>query len=119
MKRILFAVLVLSSCAKDADRLSIQLNATGRMCSIEYPWNGGIGHDTIVGRIDYSTGDTLSGTGRWNIVVDEGESVTLRACPLTGDTLPITIYATGDVERVDASAYSPDCASLRFVARHR
>lgn len=119
VNRLILAALVLSSCAKDTDRLSIQLNASGRMCAIEYPWNGGIGRDTIIGRIDYATGDTLPGTGRWNIVVDDGESVKLRACPLNGDTLPIALYATGDVDRVETTSVPPSCASLQFVARHR
>lgn len=93
----LYGLVLLTSCAKDEELSFVSVTASCKMCSIELNYQGRILRDTVIGTITYTEvdnvvlADTTIATGRWNLSEKVGETVTAQACPLTLDSLPITI----------------------------
>jgi len=107
-------VLTLVGCAKDKSPASVAYTASCRMCAIEWEQDGFIRRDTVVGKLNYSAGeliDTTKGTGRWNVVLDEGEHIYFRACHLRPDSVDGEITITTDVgDRCDS--WGGECSTI-------
>jgi hypothetical protein len=122
MKLVLPLVLVvaLASCAKDPARLNVTMKATCRMCAVEYVNDGVTHRDTIIGQINatWIDGnailDTMSATGTWNVVREDGEAVYLKACRLRNDSADgrITLRVEGDIRPLNFTASHPSACAL-------
>lgn len=61
------------------------VEVTGRMVALEITFGDRSIHDTIIGQMVYAGGmtvDTMQGTGRYNLSLNEGEGVTVRVAHL-------------------------------------
>lgn len=111
---ILSLVLLLASCKKDPVRVDVSYGAQCRMCAVEYiTGDGDIRRDTIIGRFDWSGSvvDTLQGTGQWNVVLDAGDRLYIRACHLRSDSVDGAITVTTNVGDSQGSLGGA-CASI-------
>lgn len=88
-----------------------------RMCAIEWEQDGSVRRDTVIGRLNYSGGeliDTTNGTGKWNVVLDDGERIYFRACHLRPDSVDGEITITTDIgDRCDS--WGGECAAIDRV----
>jgi len=114
MKRLLFACLVLASCSKEEQATDVSFTASGRMCAVEYINGDGIvRRDTIIGTLDYSGDvvDTIPAKGKWNIVIENGDRLYIRACHLRADSIdgPIQVISSlGDT----CDSWGGPCATI-------
>lgn len=79
-------LFLVSSCTKDRVELRRPIvDVTGRMVALEITFGDRTIHDTIIGQMVYDGGmtvDTTQGTGRYNLSLNEGESLTVRVAHL-------------------------------------
>lgn len=79
--------------------MDVHFTASGRMCAIEWAnGDGVIRRDTIIGNVDYSgpVADTMPSKSKWNIVVEDGDRLYIRACHLRADSVdgPIEVISS-------------------------
>lgn len=83
---ILLCLLLSTSCTKDRVELRRPIvDVTGRMVALEITFGDRTIHDTIIGQMVYGGGitvDTMQGTGRYNLSLNEGEGMTVRVAHL-------------------------------------
>lgn len=83
---IALALVALSSCTKD--RIDLRrpiVDVTGRMVALAITYGDRTIHDTIIGQMVYDGGltvDTTKGTARYNLSLNEGESLAVRVTHL-------------------------------------
>lgn len=112
MKWLIF-LLVLTSCAKEPQRVDVRLSAKCRECAIEYTANGETHRDTMFWIIT-EYGDTTPISSAWNIAFLDGDvGFSFQACPLRTDTfMDVRVMATGDIETISSTVNDGGCAYI-------
>lgn len=118
MKHLLVvALVVLCGCSKDPEHIAVTVQAKCLRCAVEYTAEGVTHRDTLLWnlvRLNGDVFDTVATTGKWNLVLEKGAPVSIRACRLdvSDDTGPASVWITEATERRVDALFPDACAVL-------
>ncbi|HRH69918.1 MAG TPA: hypothetical protein PLB89_10465 [Flavobacteriales bacterium] len=91
---LILAVILALGCKKEeVKEYTVDLEATCWDCIVQYAAGPDRGRlDTLLGSVNEATGDTFVETGRYALVMKQGDALFFRACRIRPDTV------FGDIE---------------------
>lgn len=117
---ILGVLLLASACTKEKPLVEAILHAKCRNCIVSYA--AGVAQskkDTLRGRVDAASGDTVPEEGQWTVHLKDGDNIFLKACRLQQDTAMgnIDLWVNGGIAPMEVHADTTHhCAEINQAA---
>ncbi len=114
---LILAVLLVLGCKKEeVKEYTVTLDASCWDCIVQYAAGPDRGlRDTLFGSVDEATGDTLVESGRYALVMKEGDDLFFRACRIRPDSVfgDIELRASGAVPTITVVVDTSEaCATI-------